>query len=70
MAVTINEFEVVTEPDVRPGANGRGNSGGPLAAPAAGDDTGPNSLRSPLTLDDLDTLMRRERERWARVWAH
>jgi hypothetical protein len=56
MAVTINEFEVVTEPAA------------PVQASAAG--AAVTERRETLSPEEFVALIRRESERRARVWAH
>lgn len=54
MAVVINEFEVVTEPQPAAPASAGAKAQSP---------TGP-------TPDDIERIIRRQSERLARIWAH
>ena len=55
MAVVINEFEVVAEP---------------LNPPPQESAAAPEPAPPPSTAHDLERVLRRQRERAARLWAH
>jgi hypothetical protein len=58
MAVVINEFEIIAEPPAPP----KQEEAEPKAAEGHGS--------QPLSPHDLSTVIRHERERHARYWAH